>query len=221
MGMRYSRNMIAGYPFENSGSDIVGVNNGNVVGATFIDGKIGKCVSFDGVDDYVDYGDVFDLGLESRTVSFWLNIRNHKGTQRYGILGKTRLAGQVGRWYIIGNGSNVEFEIQAVPASPISISIPKSTLSINNWYHVVWVINRVGDMQVYINCQLKSSLGISSFATTNLQTNLPFRIGAYSLASAPYNATLFMDGLIENVKLYNKALIQSEIQRDYLNLPIF
>ena len=56
MGMMYSRGLVAGYSFENTANDILGVNNGTVYGATYVDGQCGRALSFDGVDDYVDLG---------------------------------------------------------------------------------------------------------------------------------------------------------------------
>lgn len=221
MGMQADRYMVAGYPFEGNANDIMGVNNGTVNGATFVDGKIGKAASFDGVDDSIEYGDVFDLGLGNKTISFWLNIRNHKGLQTYGIIGKTKYAGEFGRWFIYGEYTNIDFSIQFVTGVNSTISILKSSILVNTWYHVAWVINRSAFAKLYINCVEAGSVDISAYIAMNLETSLPFRIGAYSQAVAPHNPIYYMDGLIDSLKIRNKALTQSEIQRDYLNLPIF
>ena len=49
-------------------------NNGNTYGPSWVDGKIGKALNFDGNDDYVDFGNSNSLNTTSITVSFWLNL---------------------------------------------------------------------------------------------------------------------------------------------------
>lgn len=68
MGMMYSRGLVAGYPFENTANDILGVNNGTVNGAAYVDGQCGRALSFDAIDDYVDLGTCSELNLQEFTI---------------------------------------------------------------------------------------------------------------------------------------------------------
>jgi len=49
-------------------------NDGTIYGATWVDGKFGKALSFDGVDDYVDCGNdrIFDFGTNTFTIETWV-----------------------------------------------------------------------------------------------------------------------------------------------------
>ena len=62
-----------------SGSDLIADkgNNGTIHGATQVDGKVGKALSFDGVDDYVDCGkdSSFEFN-ESITICQWIKPNN-------------------------------------------------------------------------------------------------------------------------------------------------
>jgi hypothetical protein len=53
-----------------SGNNYVGVLTN---GPTF-NSSNGGSVVFDGVDDFIEFGDVLDLGTNSLTVSHWLNL---------------------------------------------------------------------------------------------------------------------------------------------------
>jgi hypothetical protein len=49
-------------------------------GPTFNSGSGGSIV-FDGVDDYVEFGDILDLGINSMTVNQWLYFSNNNTVQ--------------------------------------------------------------------------------------------------------------------------------------------
>ncbi len=52
-------------------------NTGTIYGATWVDGKSGKALSFDGNDDYVVSTTVnFSTGSADRTISFWVKSSN-------------------------------------------------------------------------------------------------------------------------------------------------
>jgi len=50
-------------------------NDGVIYGATWVEGKYGKALSFDGVDDYVDFGNDASLNVECITLEAWVNLQ--------------------------------------------------------------------------------------------------------------------------------------------------
>jgi len=50
-------------------------NHGTIYGATWVDGKVGGALSFDGVDDYVDCGNIFTANQTELTVEAWTYVR--------------------------------------------------------------------------------------------------------------------------------------------------
>ncbi len=48
-------------------------NDGTVYGATWVEGKYGKALSFDGMNDYVDVGNPSFLSNTAGSISFWVN----------------------------------------------------------------------------------------------------------------------------------------------------
>jgi hypothetical protein len=66
--------LIAWWKFENDTNDSAGFNNGTIYGnPTFVDGKFGRAICFDG-NDYIDCGnpDSLDFGTGDWTISAWI-----------------------------------------------------------------------------------------------------------------------------------------------------
>jgi hypothetical protein len=66
---------VAEWHFEGDAKDSSGYgNDGTIYGATFVGGKFGKALSFDGVDDYVEVPDSPQLSGSGKdlTVEAWI-----------------------------------------------------------------------------------------------------------------------------------------------------
>ncbi|MFH0923532.1 MAG: LamG-like jellyroll fold domain-containing protein, partial [Candidatus Falkowbacteria bacterium] len=91
-------------------------NNGNVIGATAVIGKVGQGLEFDGSDDYINCGNVYD-GI--KTVSFWIKadsitekIIDLNGTVDIEVVGGTITANNFSQTiYVDGSlGSTIDAE---------------------------------------------------------------------------------------------------------------
>lgn len=60
--------------YDLSGND----NHGTIVGATWGNGRNGKALSFDGIDDYVAITNISPITLSEFTLSAWVKITSHK-----------------------------------------------------------------------------------------------------------------------------------------------
>ena len=58
--------------YDSSGNN----NNGMIVGALWVDGKFGKALSFDGVDDYVDVLDPAFHAFAVGSISVWFKLNS-------------------------------------------------------------------------------------------------------------------------------------------------
>lgn len=210
MGMQGSRSLIAGYPFEGNCNDVMGVNNGTPANITYVDGVFGKAASFNGSGSKVDLGLNSLLKPESDfSVSMWVKGKgtgvNSAGFGNVGDSGK--------RGWELGFTSNNKVYF-FVPISNIRLlSAVYDNHNDSEFTHYCGVALIGEKVKLYRNTVLiaESTVVLTSiYGGNSIATTIGISRGLY-----------YFSGLIENAKLYNKALTQAEIQRDYLNLPIF
>jgi hypothetical protein len=204
MGMQYSRGLVAGYPFENTAADIMGVNNGTVYGATYVDGQCGRALSFDGVDDFVTLPNfVFLPTSDNSSFSVSCRVKIPNTINGFGTL--CVLNGW--QLFVMGDTNyGVGFRNLNTGASGISTNMP----SRNIYHHIVYVNNN-GIKSIYINTLIPNT-----FSSPGYNVLVPNNIGLYNIN---YSSTLFK-GIIDNLQIFNRALTVNEIKRLYLNLGI-
>ena len=182
--------------------DVSGNNNsGSLVnGPTFNTGSGGNIV-FDGVDDYINFGNVLNIGLSDWTVSAWINSTiAHFGR----VVAKNNSSAD--GWFI-GVENNEKFVIGINGTYGFSSTYNYSTAG---WVHLVGVWNRTGFATLYANSVfLGNIVNISSQSSTNLQTSFNLRISSRDSGGG------FFNGNISNVQVYNRALTADEVLQNY------
>jgi len=178
-------------------------NNGTIYGATWVDGVIGKALSFDGVDDYVEVPHSDSLMPSAFTVAVWFKVYNWT-SQFARVLEKGGYT--VGGGYGIEGNPNGDGKIQLVIWNgTASQTFETSTvLSFNTWYFFVGVFDG-RNVKVYLNGNLERS------GTATMTTNTyKLVIGRWAAASGN-----FWNGIIDEVRIYNRALTAEEIANIY------
>ncbi|MDO8524435.1 MAG: LamG domain-containing protein [bacterium] len=181
--------------------------NGTVFGATWVEGIINNALSFDGANDYVDFGNNASLDLtHTGTIEFW--FKNDSWQSSYVSLIQK---GAGGGWcsnnyqpFTIFNhytGNYIAFSMCSA-SSYNSVSIaPRPTTGA--WHHYVFTFN---------GTKLKSYLDGKIQQTAN-QT-LDMRVQNVALwvgRSSPG----YILGLVDEVRIYSEALPTSAIQQHY------
>jgi chitodextrinase len=207
--------LVAAYRFgEGTGTTTADVSgNGNV--GTLVNGaawttagKYGGAINFDGVDDHVRVADSASLDLGSTgTVEAWVRLDRVNRWATVVAKGTTntdpshdyalQLANS-GRWRcVLGNGvSAIALRSSAGPQA-------------NRYYHVACVWNGT-TVQLYVDGALNVTAAQSLTPAVNAA---PLYIGQFG-----GNADR-LDGIVDEVRVYNRALPQVEIQND-LNSPL-
>jgi hypothetical protein len=190
--------------------------NGTLNGGAGFNSANGGSITFDGLDEFIEFGDILDLGTNSLTINHWVNLNNNNtvqvffskalaGTQNYrfaaGLL-------DTGKLYAFMQGNN--------PGSDI---IPNglTTIPANTWIMATYVFDRTSSIKIYYNGILETLSGnatISQWNGLNFQSINPFRLGAYTAFNnvgilAPIN------GKMSITQVYFRALSATEVLQNY------
>ena len=178
-------------------------NNGaltNMDASDWVSGQYGRALDFDGSNDKVELG-ARDLLRQPLSISAWAYRRSSNANHTI-IDGATDSSNSFGahlrfttankiRWYF--NNAN------------LSSADTTTTPSLNAWHHVIGTFDGVTS-RIYFNGVLEASTTGDAFGTAAGN----YRIGCLSTV---YGADVgVMDGLIDDIRIYNRALTESEIR---------
>ena len=189
-------------------------NNGILTnGPTRAIGKIGQGLSFDGGDDFVSVGDpasgVLDFGAtDSFTYHAWVYVKTTGASQR--ILSKRNgTDSTVTGWDMIANPGGPVFAAD-VSDSSVEVSAINIVQTVTgSWFDVVVVIDRsTQTLTVWVNGipgPPESITTVGSLASNN----------ALEFGRRSGSANNLLNGPIDDVRIYNRALSGDEIKRLY------
>jgi hypothetical protein len=218
MGEISRTGLVAEWHFDGDAKDSSGNGiDGTIHGTIFVDGKFGKALLFNGVNNYVDFGTGngnLNFGTGPFSIEFWMNYRGttvHPNVTN--IMGKT-LGGADSAGFMAwtttwgGDGSNYGLFIATTTASWGDGNVEDwGKYYPNIWYHVVfvrsgntWTIYKNGD---YSNSGTKTGIGLG------VDNGASFTIGESG------NPGPYFNGLIEEVRIYNRALSADEVKNNY------
>ena len=168
------------------------------------DGKFGKALSFDGVDDYVDCGNDESLNITDEiTIEAWVKLNRVDVVQTV----VSKWAGDIPNKaylisleyddavFIVGNGTEIHNARY------------KNILEVGTWY-IVGTYDRQY-IRIYVNGVEGTPYSFTSPITTS---SSPVAIGVREPEMIQY-----IDGIIDEVRIYNRALSEEEISDLYNN----
>ncbi len=203
-GTPTASSLVAAYSFdENAGSTLIdrsGNNhNGTLVnGPTWTAGMYGTALSFDGSNDYVTIGDVDLTG--SFTVSFWATADNlTSGCHGSAVMKSLDYGLEICDGYILGQVGTGSTGFD----SAMGYTIPQTGV----WKYYTLTYDGT-TARLYVDGTLSASRARSHGSNNN-----SLLIGSWDTGSE------FYDGLIDEVRIYSRALSQAEIQAD-MNTPV-
>ena len=211
-GNPLTNNIILYLPFdENTGTkawDWSGWgNDGTITGATWITGKYIKALNFDGINDYVEvaHSSSVTFTTESFTLSAWIKVTN------WTIAGEVMAKGAwaTDGWRFCVDTTYIHFTTFQSGAYQDTYAYLSPT---SNWIYIVAVRNGA-NAYIYLNgVDITSVQGTHINPTTNTRS---LKIGIQdNLISYPFN------GLIDEIRIYNRALTIDEITSIYSLGPL-
>lgn len=204
--------LVSWWPGDSDADDIVGPNHGTMQnGATFTSGLVGQAFSFDGVDDYIQFGDILDGLNGGFTLEAWISTTATVGNKpiiaKYWTMGSS--------WIIRTNEndpSKVDFTVCSpsceTPADAVQL-VSTSNINDGEWHFIAATFDGT-TQQLYVDGELEASGTNTNPAWTD---NHHFCIGSFCDSNG--NSYLPFSGLIDEVSIYSRALSQEEIESIY------
>jgi len=192
-----ANNGTVNYTSDSSGNG----NNGQCVNmgsdCNFTSGVYNNGVSFDGVNDCINLGNLFKNlnGTNQFTVSSWINRKTTAGN-------------------IFRDSDNIIFlrsvgyvKVNGVLQSGVSTS---TTPPINDWYLLTYTVNAItGNSSIYLN-------GILSNTKNITLGNITWSNSVNYWSGCRYGSSEFLNGSIDEVMIFNRSLSSDEVKELYV-----
>jgi hypothetical protein len=181
-----------------------------------------RAISFDGIDDYVDLGNIYDDLALPVTLTSWIYVdptagsaplgifatQDDKDTKYHGFNFFTSTSSYIGMNYGDGTGGNN-------PAYRRSKSAPLNSIT-GRWVNVAVVIRGPLDMSLYLNgVELPGEY--SGTSNLPMQSLSPTEKATIGFLKGNESFTYPFKGLIDEVKIWDRALTEAEIQVTIFN----
>jgi glucose/arabinose dehydrogenase len=212
VGAAQPSGLVAAYGFNESGGTGANDQSGNGNTGSLTNGaarngsgKYGSAIAFDGSDDVVVVPDANSLDLTSgMTLEAWVYPTTTLSDW------KSILQKEADAYFLNGNTNTNKVGVGGTFAgSCCTVLQGPNALPANQWTHVAGTYDGA-NLRLYVNATQVASQA----RTGSLQvTGTPLRIGGNTYS------TEFFPGRIDEVRVYNRALSQGEIQTD-MNTPL-
>jgi PKD repeat protein len=194
--------LVAHYPFNGGASDESGNgNDGTVYGAAIAADRFGipgKAYLFDGINDYIQVARSSSLDITGRlTMAAWV----YAHTVPWGVTAVVEKE-------ISSMGYNIHLLSPNAIHVRVDGGVVEGGLIETNQWHFLAGVHDGTDLIMYID-------GIEIARTAE---SLPTRVPDKDLFIGSWQMSRFFDGLIDDVRIYDRALAPSEITQLY-NLP--
>ena len=201
--------LVGHWPLDGNANDLANANHGTVYGAALTTGRDNtpnSAYAFNG-GEYIDLGDPAALDFSGEfTISIWVYKTQNASSYHNGAIGKWNTGGSPGtnEWLIyLSSGAPKNDPQFTVEIGTSSYSVPSyEELTLNQWHHIA-AIKRTNSIEIYLDGVIKGIKGIPNTPINDVGRKL--EIGRFR------DDIYFEDGNIDELKIYNRALSQSEV----------
>ena len=196
--------------YDTSDNNNIGILSGPSWGGSTTTCKIGGCLTFDGTNDYVDAGGNSSFDLQNAlTIEAW--IYPYSVAVTGSIAGNIDAAGDKAQ-YLFRTTNTGYLNFYQSDTNSLTMTGTSQPITVNAWQHIVVVrTSTTGTITLYRNGIADANIGNSTvlqIPQDNERGNTT--IGRFGSASGQY-----FNGLIDEVRVYNRALSAEEIRYHY------
>lgn len=174
----------------------------------------GRAVSFDGVDDYINLGNIYDDLNLPLTISAWIYI-DHSATLPGPIfVSQDNDPDNYNGFWLLVSTSQIIFEFgdglgSNNPAFRRGKIASVSNMA-NRWIHICGVMKSASDIQIYVN-GINIGGSPSGNSSSPMSSNFPSDVAKIGYHIS--NAVVYRyRGLLDEIRLYNRALTEIEVR---------
>jgi len=206
-----SDGLTAYYPLdEKSGMDVEDgsghENDGTLYGGQWTTGHIEGAVQLDGADDYIDLGGL-DIEGSGLSIACWFQADDFDNDDGR-LVSKATGTAEADHWWMLSttsSGGQYRLRFRLKTGTTTSTLVASSgSLSPGTWYHAAAVYDG-SNMKLYLNGAEVGSTGKTGDPAVNAGVN------AWIGSNPPSEGSNVFDGLIDEVRLYSRALNPEEI----------
>jgi hypothetical protein len=166
-----------------------------------------------GTDNWVDFGDIVDLGSADLSISLWVKSGDSIGY----FIGKSDSGMTDGRWGLgftnRGATGAVNFFVDSGGASD-NFYVGTQTIDDGNWHNVVVTVDRSADLKLYVDGVQEGAWDTSSYRGLWLDTDNSLCIGLLHCGfggTTSRSAGHPFDGLVDDVAVFERPLSADEV----------
>ena len=202
--------LLAYYTADNTPNDALGTYNGTLVnGATYGTGIINNGFSLDGVNDYVDMGNVLDFdGSTPFSISTWVYIDVLATSS---IISKSQQSPYPGYGLHFQTDKCCYFTIGQEVGNWIYLRSGSALLTVGSWHNIIITYDGsklASGVNIFINGISQTLVVISDTFTGTSSTALPLEFGRRG-------TTWFLNGSIDETAFWNRVLTIDEVTELY------
>jgi hypothetical protein len=192
------------YAFDGTTEDAVGNNDATLVaGATFAEGKNGQGVALNGSSQYVDTGAALLETSGNYTATAWLKLNKADGAFQTVV---SQDGPRDSAFFLQYSGQDQRFAMSFPGQRALSPAKPNP----GQWYHLTGVRDVVkGELKLYVDGELVATKSACSLAAASTGNTV---IGRARFGG---NQVDFLDGTVDQVHLFDRALTDAEVRTLY------
>ena len=199
--------LVGWWKFEGNADDSFSDHHGTVNGGEFIAGDFGQALKFNGVDDYVDFGDKTNFEPQNLTISALVEIYgNGSGGNVNHILSKQNDSTGYRFFY---NKFAKKFTITVWNSTGDPNAQVSSVINEDEWYHAVATYDN-SEIKIFINGVEDKTKLVPGGISYNPASSVPLLAGKAGAGNWNY-----LNGSIDEIMLFNQALSQENITALY------
>jgi len=166
-------------------------------------GRIGGALAFDGVDDRVTMGQVDVSGGDGLTIAFWTLVDDLDNSDARFVSKATNTSEQGHDWMVSTyDGNTVRLRLKAGGTTSTLVS-SAGAISTGEWHHVAATYDG-STMRIFVDAAPAASASKTGAVANS--SSVPLALGAQPQGSNE------LDGLLDDVRIYDRALSQAEIE---------